>query len=363
MFALTESADMKRASRFSSDAARWRALRRKDTGADGEFIYAVVTTGIFCRPGCGAKLPRRENVIFFGSCLEAERGGFRPCKRCQPASAPGNSRRELVVQACRHIMTTEQVPSVAELAKTAELSPFHFHRLFKEVVGLTPRKFAMGLRDERARIELKQGKNVTGAIYAAGFNANSRFYERSSRALGMKPSEYMRGGPGAKIRYGIVRSSLGPVLVAGTEQGICCVHFGETKGGLLDYLRTSFPKADLVDGDEKFRAWVHGVVGAIEQSETAVHLPLDIRGTVFQHQVWQSLRNIPQGVTLSYRELAAKLGKPRSVRAVARACASNPVAVVVPCHRVVRTDGSLAGYRWGIERKRKLLRRERNAGT
>jgi AraC family transcriptional regulator, regulatory protein of adaptative response / methylated-DNA-[protein]-cysteine methyltransferase len=344
---------------FQSDEARWRALRVKDERADGQFVYAVRTTGVFCRPNCAARLALRENIVFFSSCEEAEQSGFRACKRCQPKGESQNEREtEAANRACRLIQEADGLVRLAELADAVGLSRFHFQRVFKKVVGVSPRQYAMALRDQRAREELKRGGSVTQAVYAAGYNASSRFYERSSRALGMKPWEYRANGNGLKIRYAIVKSALGLVLVAGTERGICCVHFGESRSELEQHLNENFARAEVVQGDAQFKSWVKVVVARIDGKTTGSKLPLDVRGTAFQHRVWNALNGIPKGTTSTYAKLATQLGKPSAVRAVARACATNPVAVVVPCHRVVRSDGELAGYRWGLERKRRLLKRE-----
>ena len=344
---------------FQSDEARWRALRVKDAKADGQFVYAVRTTGVFCRPNCAAKLALRANVVFFDSCAEAERAGFRACKRCRPKGESQTEREtEAANRACRMIQQAERTVRLAELAEAVGLSRFHFQRVFKKVVGLSPRQYAIALRDKRARAELQRGVSVTQAVYAAGYNASSRFYERSNRALGMKPREFQSKGNGLKIRYAIVESALGLVLVAGTERGICCVHFGAMRSELERHLKESLARAELVQGDAEFERWVKAVVKRIDGNKSGAMLPLDVKGTAFQHRVWNALQEIPVGATSTYTKLATKLGKPSAVRAVARACASNPLAVVVPCHRVVRSDGALAGYRWGLDRKQKLLERE-----
>ena len=344
---------------FESGEARWRALRSKDAKADGEFVYAVRTTRVYCRPNCAAKLAQRKNVIFFQSCAEAEGAGFRACKRCRPNGKSQAERdAQAVAHACKMIRAAEGALRLAELSAAVGLSQFHFQRVFKKLLGVSPRQYAIALRDQRARAELQRGNSVTHAVYASGYNASSRFYERSNRALGMKPREFRAHGEGVSIRYGIVKSALGLVLVAGTERGICCVHFGESRSELEKYVRTTFSRANFVEQNTKFERWLRAVVQRIEGKDHAAKLPLDVRGTAFQHRVWNALQKIPDGLTSNYTKLATQLGNPRAVRAVARACATNPVAVVVPCHRVVRSDGDLAGYRWGVERKRKLLKRE-----
>jgi AraC family transcriptional regulator, regulatory protein of adaptative response / methylated-DNA-[protein]-cysteine methyltransferase len=344
---------------FVSEKERWRAVEKKDPRAEGRFFYAVKSTGVYCRPNCAAKLAKRENVIFFETPEEAESAGFRACKRCRPkGDSQAEREAELVLRACELMRESEKNLSLDELAQAVGLSSFHFQRMFKRVSGVTPREYAMQLRDERAREALRRNGSVTGAIYEAGYNASSRFYERSGKMLGMRPKQFGEGGVGQVIRYSIVESALGLVLIAGTECGICLVHFGETEEALENSLRKSFSRARIVKGDSEFKRWVKMVVQSIKEGESAKSLPIDLRGTVFQQRVWKELREIPQGTTTTYSKLAEKLGTPRAVRAVARACATNDVAVLVPCHRVVRSDGALAGYRWGIDRKRRLLASE-----
>jgi AraC family transcriptional regulator, regulatory protein of adaptative response / methylated-DNA-[protein]-cysteine methyltransferase len=344
---------------FVSEEEKWRALKVKDARADGRFFYGVKSTGVYCRPNCAAKLAKRENVIFFETTDEAERAGFRACKRCGPSGDSQQERdAEHVRRACELIRASETGLSLDELAKAVGLSSFYFQRVFKRVSGVTPREYARELREERAREALRRNGSVTGAIYEAGYNANSRFYERSAKMLGMRPREFGAGGGGQEIRYSVVKSALGQVLIAGTKRGICAVHFGESAAELESLLQKSFSRARIVEGDAEFKRWVSSVVQSINEADSAKELPLDLRGTVFQQRVWKALREIPKGTTTTYSKLAEKLGTPRAVRAVARACATNQVAVLVPCHRVVRSDGNLAGYRWGLERKRKLLSRE-----
>jgi AraC family transcriptional regulator, regulatory protein of adaptative response / methylated-DNA-[protein]-cysteine methyltransferase len=346
---------------FSSEQAKWHAVENKDARADGNFFYAVKTTGVYCRPNCAAKLAKRENVIFFETPADAERAGFRACKRCQPnADSQQEREAELVRRACESMRESEANIPLKELARAADLSPFYFQKVFKRVSGVTPREYATQLREQRAREALRKNDSVTGAIYDAGYNANSRFYARSRNMLGMQPRDFAAGGAGQAIRYAIAQSALGLVLIAGTERGICLVHFGESEAELESLLQKSFSRARILSGDSKFTQTVKAVIQSINESDSAKNLPLDLRGTVFQQRVWKALREIPPGTTTTYSKLAEKLGTPRAVRAVARACATNDVAVLVPCHRVIRADGNLAGYRWGLERKRKLLNREQN---
>ena len=345
---------------YQDDEQRWLAVTRRDAAADGAFYYGVRTTGVYCRPSCAARPARRENVSFHDSCAAAERAGFRACKRCRPDGASTREQQSaLIAAACQQIQTASPQPSLQALAEAAGMSRFHFHRLFKQITGLTPKAYAMAHRTRRVQQELAEGSSVTDAIYAAGYNSNSRFYAKSTVDLGMKPSVLRAGGRNACIRFAVGQTSLGSVLVAATKLGICAVLLGDDPQALVRDLQDRFRQAELVGGDEQFEHWVSQVVGLIESPHTGMDLPLDVRGTAFQQRVWQALRHIPPGTTVSYAELAARLGSPKAVRAVAQACGANPVAVAIPCHRVVRTDGSLSGYRWGVERKRVLLDRER----
>jgi AraC family transcriptional regulator of adaptative response/methylated-DNA-[protein]-cysteine methyltransferase len=348
--------------RPSSDEARWRAVERRDRTADGTFVYSVRTTGIYCRPGCAARLPRRENVAFYDSCADAERAGFRPCKRCRPNEpALADQHSAAVARACRMIEEAEEVPSLAALAQAEGLSRFHFHRLFKAVTGVTPKAYAAADRGKRVRAELTQSGTVTEAIYGAGFNSNGRFYAAAPDLLGMTPTQFRAGGSGNVIRFAVGQCSLGAILVATTEKGVCAIELGDDPEALVRDLQDIFPKARLVGGDAAFERLVAKVVGFVEEPAQGLELPLDIRGTAFQQRVWKALRAIPAGSTATYSEIAKRIGRPKAVRAVAHACASNAIALAIPCHRVVRTDGSLAGYRWGVARKRALLSREKAA--
>lgn len=344
---------------FSGDELRWAAVVRKDAQADGQFFYSVATTGVYCRPSCGARLPRRENVAFHVTREAAEAAGFRPCKRCRPDSAPMAAQRaEMVARACRLIEEAEEAPTLEALATAVGISPYHFHRIFKAATGLTPKGYAAAKRANRVRDALSEGGSVTGALYEAGYGSNSRFYAAAPSILGMAPRRYSRGGVGETIRHAVVPCSLGYLLVAATDKGICAMLLGDNEFALTEDLADRFPHAVLEPGDDAFAALVEQAVAAVEAPGTAVNLPLDVRGTAFQQQVWQALRDIPAGTTMSYAELAARVGKPKAVRAVASACAANAIAVVIPCHRALRGDGSLAGYRWGLARKHALLKRE-----
>lgn len=354
-----------------TDDARHAIIGRRDAAFDDRFVYAVATTGVYCRPSCAARAARRENVSFHPSCAAAERAGFRPCRRCRP-NEPGRPVREaaMVREACRLMDRAETPPTLAVVAQAAGVSPFHFHRLFRRVTGITPRAYAEARRAARVRAGLgdrpgdgpgdglKAADSVTRAIYAAGFNAPSRFYETAGDRLGMTPGRFRRGGADTAIRFAVVPCALGALLVAATEVGLCAIAFGDDPDTLVRDLRARFPQATLRDGDAGFAALVARVVGVVEAPHLPHDLPLDIRGTAFQQRVWQALRAIPAGHTVSYAGLAAAIGRPAATRAVAGACAANTLAVAVPCHRVVRSDGGLSGYRWGAGRKRALLDRE-----
>jgi AraC family transcriptional regulator, regulatory protein of adaptative response / methylated-DNA-[protein]-cysteine methyltransferase len=356
----TMAIESKSASRaFRDDEDRWGAVVRRDRSADGIFYYSVRTTGVYCRPSCGARLPRRVNVAFHASAEDAERSGFRPCKRCRPDQpAREDQHAAAVAKACRLIEAADELPSLDQLAAAVGMSNFHFHRIFKATTGVTPKAYATARRAQRVRVELSRGGSVTEAIYNAGFNSNGRFYAASSDVLGMSPGTFRAGGDGETIRFAVGECSLGSVLVAATGQGVCAILLGDDPDALVQDLQRRFSKAQLVGGDAEFEKLVAKVVGLVESPGQGLNLPLDVRGTVFQQRVWQALREIPAGSTVSYSQVAARIGAPKAVRAVAQACASNAVAVAIPCHRVVRRDGGLSGYRWGVERKRALLERE-----
>jgi AraC family transcriptional regulator of adaptative response/methylated-DNA-[protein]-cysteine methyltransferase len=346
--------------RYDTDDAKFAAVRGRDIRADGSFYYAVATTGVYCRPSCAARPARRENVSFHPDPVSAERAGFRPCKRCRPNEAPRAEREAaLVAGACRAIEAAEELPSLDALAASAGLSPFHFHRLFRRIAGVTPRAYAAALRARRVQSNLQDGQSITNALYDAGFGSSSRFYEAADGMLGMRPSAYRAGGAGETIRHAFGQSSLGLVHIAATDRGICSIALGDDASTLEAELARRFPRANLVAADTEFADWVRQVIAFVETPRGGLALPLDIRGTAFQRLVWQALQAIPPGETVSYSELALRLGQPKAVRAVAGACAANKVALAIPCHRVVGADGALTGYRWGVARKQALLERER----
>jgi AraC family transcriptional regulator, regulatory protein of adaptative response / methylated-DNA-[protein]-cysteine methyltransferase len=338
---------------------RWAAVVARDRGADGSFFYSVRTTGVYCRPSCAARIPRPENVAFHLTAADAERAGFRPCRRCKPSEAPLAKQHAAKVAAlCRFIEDAEQLPTLDELAKRAGLSAHHLHRVFKDVTGLTPRAYATAHRARRIRRELRRSNTVTAAIYDAGYGSQGRFYEESNQLLGMTPTTYRAGGADTDIRFAVGECSLGSILVAQSDRGVCAIFMGDDPEQLARHLQDRFPRARLIGGDAGFEELVARVVGLVEAPGLGLDLPLDVRGTAFQQRVWQALRAIPAGETVSYADLAKRIGSPKSIRAVAQACGANPVAVAIPCHRVVRSDGGLSGYRWGVERKRALLERE-----
>lgn len=344
------------------DDPRWAAVCARDARADGTFYYAVRTTGVYCRPSCGSRTPRPENVALYTTRQEAERAGYRACKRCTPAG-PSQAERHaaLVAELCRWIEATvpERSPTLAELAERAGLSPYHLQRVFTAVAGVSPRAYAAACRARRVREALVRAPSITEAIHEAGYGSSARFYEASTARLGMTPSAFRAGGEHHAVRFAVGQSSLGAVLVAATVRGVVAISLGEDPEALVHELERRFPEATLVGDDPEFARWVAEIVGLVEAPGRGTALPLDIRGTAFQQRVWAALTQIPPGQTTTYAALAESLGAPRAVRAVAQACARNTLAVAIPCHRVVRTDGALAGYRWGIERKRELLERER----
>ena len=341
---------------------RWAAVVARDPKADGKFFYSVKTTGVYCRPSCAARTARPENVAFHLTAADAKQAGFRPCKRCKPDQPPlAEQHAAQVAELCRLIENAEQVMSLEELANQAGLSAYHLHRVFKAVTGLTPRAYAAAHRAKRVRTELGRSGTVTDAIYGAGYNSNGRFYEESNQVLGMTPTNYRAGGANTEIRFAIGECSLGSILVAASERGVCAILLGDDPDQLARDLQDRFPRAELMGGDAGFEQLVAKVVGFVEAPRLGLDLPLDVRGTAFQQRVWQALRQIPAGETVSYTEVAKRIGSPKSVRAVAQACAANALAVAIPCHRVVRNDGGLSGYRWGVARKRALLGREAKA--
>jgi AraC family transcriptional regulator of adaptative response/methylated-DNA-[protein]-cysteine methyltransferase len=346
---------------FLSDDDRWAALVKRDQRAGGKFVYGVLTTGVYCLPACASRLPNRKNVRFFRTSREAEQAGFHPCKRCKPeASKWEKPQIRAVLKACRMMDDADPPPSLSALAQAAGLSAFHFHRVFKKTIGVTPKQYAMERRASRVREHLGKDSNVTEAMYNAGFGASSRFYEKATATLGMKPSVYKNGAQHTRIRFTVIPSFLGLVLIATTPHGICAIDFGASAERLKEGLYRRFPKAEFQDPDPDFTARIAQVLTFLEDPFPGhLDLPLHIQGTAFQRRVWLALQEIPPGETASYAEIASRIGNPKAARAVALACAANPIAVAIPCHRVVRANGQLGGYRWGVERKRVLLERER----
>lgn len=355
----TMAAELATSSTKISDAEAWRAVVARDARHDGRFVYAVRSTRIYCRPSCPSRRPLRENVSFFATPNDAEDAGFRACLRCTPrAESTGGPAIERAVQYLD--ANSDRVISLSELASHAGLSAWHLQRSFKRTIGMTPKEYQDARRVNLFKTRLRAGDTVSRATYEAGFGSSSRVYERADELLGMTPAAYRRGGAGVEIKYSIADTSVGRVLVATTDRGVCAVELGASDAEVERALRADFPNAQLERNDRGHRAWVRGVLDRIEHPRRApsADLPLDISGTAFQQRVWQALRDIPTGERRSYREVAEAIGNPRAVRAVARACATNRLAVVVPCHRVVREDGSLAGYKWGGNRKRRLLEDE-----
>lgn len=341
------------------DAAHcWQAVQTRDRAADGRFVYAVRSTGVYCKPSCPSRPARRENVSFHADPAAARAAGYRACKRCKPDGEQADGARAGIVRACRAIEAAEELPDLASLAALAGLSRFHFHRQFKAATGVTPKAYAAAHRSQRVRAALQAGAPVTDAFYAAGYNSNARFYHDAPAILGMTPSAYRAGGPQEEIRFAIGECSLGAILVAATDKGLCAILLGDDPEALARDLQDRFPRASLRGDDPAFAQTVAIVVGFIEAPRIGLDLPLDIRGTAFQQRVWQALRAIPPGATASYADIAARIGLPRAVRAVAQACGANALAVAIPCHRVVKRDGALSGYRWGVQRKQALLERE-----
>jgi AraC family transcriptional regulator of adaptative response/methylated-DNA-[protein]-cysteine methyltransferase len=343
------------------DERWWRAMRARDPRFDGAFVFAVTSTGIYCRPTCPARRPHRRNVVFFPVAEAAEGAGFRSCRRCRPREASPRDREAARVRAvCRRIeAAADSSLSLAALGAEVGWGPHHLQRTFKKIVGVSPRQYADAVRLRSLRERLRKGDPVTTAIYDAGYGSSSRVYERSDGRLGMTPATYRRGGPGMRLAYAVATSPLGRLLVAATERGVAAVRLGDSDAELVDSLRAEFPAAQLARDEAGVGAWVKAVLQRIEGGPPHADLPLDIRGTAFQQRVWDALRAIPLGEVRSYGEVARSIGRPTASRAVARACATNPVAVIIPCHRVVPGSGGTGGYRWGAERKRELLEREK----
>jgi AraC family transcriptional regulator of adaptative response/methylated-DNA-[protein]-cysteine methyltransferase len=338
---------------------RWGRVKRRDKGVDGVFWYSVATTGIFCRPSCPSRTAKPKNVRFHDSPAAARAAGFRPCKRCKPEGASLDAQNAaLVAKACKLMESRSEPMSLHELASAVELSPHYFHRLFKARIGLTPKEYASAHQVTRVRKNLESGPSITQAIYDAGYNSNGRFYANAAGILGMTPKQFRRGGQDEEIRFAVEQCSLGAILVASSNRGVVSILIDDDPDALVRTLQDRFPHAQLVGADKEYEQLVASVVGLVESPGVNVDLPLDVRGTVFQRKVWRALRGIPVGKTASYADIARRIGSPKAVRAVAGACAANNIAVAIPCHRVIRNDGNVSGYRWGVERKRVLLERE-----
>ncbi|PLY45064.1 bifunctional DNA-binding transcriptional regulator/O6-methylguanine-DNA methyltransferase Ada [Lelliottia sp. F153] len=343
---------------LNTDEERWLAVLARDSSADNQFVFAVQTTGIFCRPSCRARHALRKNVRFFPDARHAEQAGFRPCKRCAPDKAdPQAAKMAKIEQACR-LLEEDSALTLTALAEAVAMSPFHFHRLFKTHTGMTPKSWQQAARARRLRAALTQGDTITDSVLAAGFPDSSSYYRKADDVLGMTAKQYRNGGNDVTVRYAISDCDLGRCLVAESERGICAILLGDNDDALAEEIHTLFPHAQQETPEGTFAGRLHQVITSLDNSGTALALPLDIRGTAFQQQVWQALRAIPCGETASYQQVASAIGKPNAVRAVASACAANKLAIVIPCHRVVRNDGALSGYRWGTARKAQLLQRE-----
>jgi AraC family transcriptional regulator, regulatory protein of adaptative response / methylated-DNA-[protein]-cysteine methyltransferase len=335
----------------------WQATLHRDPRADGSFFFAVRSTHIYCRPSCPARRPLKRNTIFFRTTQDAEQQGFRPCRRCCPKQQ--DSAIVLVQRAAAHLANSqEESLRLGPLASQLETTPAQLRRSFRRATGLSPKEFAQASRLAKFKTMLREGSGVTEALYACGYGSSSRLYEKANSQLGMTPASYRKGGEGMQIGYTVANTSLGKVLVAATDRGVSAVYLGENEKTLVDELRKEYARAEIVRQPEGHENWLKEIVRRVEGDAPSLELPLDVQATAFQRRVWQELQRIPRGTTRTYTQVAKSLGKPRSVRAVARACATNPVSIVVPCHRVIRTDGALAGYRWGLSRKEKLLERE-----
>lgn len=345
------------------DDPRWARIVARDKSADDRLWYSVATTGVYCRPSCPSRTANPKNVQLHDSLASARATGFRPCKRCNPEGlSTDRENAAIVARACRMIEESEEEPSLSDLADAVSRSPSHFHRVFKAITGLTPKDYAIAHRAKRVRGCLNSSNSVTSAIYDAGFNSSGRFYETSTDILGMTPTQYMKGGANEEIRFAVGEASLGAILVASSQKGVAAILLGDDPDELVHDLQDRFPKAKLIGADQDYEALVARVVGFVEMPKLGLDLPLDVRGTAFQQRVWQALREIPVGRTVSYAEVARRIGMPKAVRAVAGACAKNNLAIAIPCHRVVKNDGAVSGYAWGVERKRALLKREARSG-
>ena len=345
--------------RTTDDDSRWRAVLDSDRSLDGAFVTAVRTTRIYCRPSCPARKPKRENVEFMATPAEAERAGYRACKRCRPREAGADPRRALIERVCERLIEGDAAPTLAALGAEFRISPFHLQRTFKRITGVTPRQYAAAHRIGRLKEALRADAGVTLAVYRAGYGSSSRVYEDASRTLGMTPAAYGHGGRGMRIAYTVQPCELGRVLVAATDRGIAFISMGDDDAPLESALRHEYPAAEIARDDHGAQQYAVPVLRAIREGRPDHALPVDVLATAFQARVWQALREIPRGETRSYTEVARAIGRPKAARAVAMACAANPTPIVVPCHRVVHADGTLSGYRWGTARKRELLEREK----
>ncbi len=346
--------------RSVNEKTYWKAVEDSDARFDGAFVYAVRSTGVYCRPSCPSRRPRREQVVFFAAPAEAERAGFRACRRCRPRDG-GAGRSSYLPQITAYIDSHLEEPcTLAALSDHVGVSPYHLQRTFKRVMGITPRQYAEARRVGRLKASLRKGRNVAEALYEAGYGSSSRLYERSDARLGMTPATYRRGGEAMHINYTIVDCGLGRLLVGATERGVCGVSLGDSDGTLEAFLRSEYPNAEISrDENGRLSRWVSGIVKHLSGRQPRIEVPVDVEATAFQWRVWEALKAIPYGVTRTYSQVARSLGRPTATRAVARACATNPVAVVIPCHRVIREDGGLGGYRWGLDRKRAMIDQER----
>lgn len=336
----------------------WKAVQNNDAKFNGAFVYAVSSTKIYCKPSCSSKLPKRENVRFFDDFDKAETNGFRACLRCKPKSETANPQTKIVLRACKLLESEEQI-SLKDLSARVDLSAAHLQKMFKQIIGVSPKKYAEAKRLEKFKSELKKGNDVTDSMYEAGFNSSSRLYENVSEKLGMTPKTYAKGGKDMQINYTITDCELGKLLVARTEKGVCAVTFGDDAKTLKENLSKEYKNAEITENNTNLKDYVEAILANLKGTNKTLDLPLDLQATAFQMRVWDILRKIPYGETVSYSLVAEKLGNTKAVRAVATACASNRVALVIPCHRVVRSNGELSGYRWGIERKKQLLEQEK----
>jgi AraC family transcriptional regulator, regulatory protein of adaptative response / methylated-DNA-[protein]-cysteine methyltransferase len=361
---LSENLNIEPEEMNATSKRRWLAVEKRDRSLDGSFVFGVSSTGVFCRPSCPARRPRRENVRFFDNATAAERAGYRACLRCRPKAVDGNPQSALVRAACRYIeQHIEDRLTLADLAKQFRRSPFHLQRMFKAVLGISPKAYVDACRLRQVKQNLQAGHDVTTSLYAAGYGSSSRLYERTATQLGMTPEKYRRGAVAAVVRYTIAPSPLGRMLIAATDKGICAIQFADTEHELQQGLMREFPFAARKRDDAALAEWTVNLARLMKGQDAHPSLPLDIRATAFQRRVWEYLQKIPRGETRSYSAVAKKIGMPKATRAVARACATNPVAVAIPCHRVVREDGALGGYRWGMERKERLLAMEQGANN